>query len=786
MTFDPDKFLAETEPVETEESSFDPDKFLAETEELEDKPEISKTESTLRGAAQGATAGFGDELGSAVLSAPETIRGLLAQFAPGTPENVDKQLRDQGFTGDIEAPTINPIEKYKELRDTTRESDIAAEEANPKSFLAGEVVGGIAPALTSGGAAIMGTAGKTALKEGAKLAARKSGEEITKKLLQQKARNLALKSGAKAGGIMGAAYGAGQSEADLLEGDIAGLAQDTAIGGATGAVMGGAIPVLGEGIKKVAAPAMEGTKGVISGIKKGFNKVGDYAADESEFIKILMKSYNKQRGNKNKIIGEKAGIRALNDLEEVVRDIGLYKEELKGLGNKEIKKSLSSSGKYESSIKKLENLRDKLKSETLHEEDAKVLTFLEGKIKDIRKKGLKSGFEEELLDLPTELEVMKQLNVSREKDIIASQFLTPEEKATQKLIDKTAKSKSLEESVEPILVQKEFGNFGGAKRDVLQAIDVDQEGKAVAQELINPTEIGPITKELSPEGNQFLGYKRGLKEPKVQQVQPANIIDPEANYSAQDLIDVQRQLSRAVPEKTPKQAELGGAFKEFQDDVISQIPEEQGKLYKEGFGKHQLAGRIDETIGSDIGASAKGLKGASLAKEDKAIESARQGLFDVSGVGTKQVETAIPMREMLNDIKRIDPMIAESFKARMEDSSLRLLISKEAQNMGMSLKTIGFIEAMGVRLGQKLAVGSNMAGNVSKVITKAPSYVIDDLANRAERIGNPQISKLLKGVSGKNDRAKSALMFSIMQNPEMKKKIMKVVGVEDENKDEEN
>jgi hypothetical protein len=151
-----------------------------------------------RGAAQGATLGFGDE-----------IQGALQAVLP--PPGGDPR----GYFGGM-------VERYRSERDAARGADRRAQQAHGAAYVAGSVVGSAPAAIATGGA---GAA------QGAGLGAR-------------------VLYGARAAAPMGAVYGAGTSEADGL----GGLARDAAVGGAGTAVLGGALPVVGEGVRKVAVP----------------------------------------------------------------------------------------------------------------------------------------------------------------------------------------------------------------------------------------------------------------------------------------------------------------------------------------------------------------------------------------------------------------------------------------------------------------------------------------------------------------------------------------------------
>lgn len=147
-----------------------------------DRPEAeehapSKTESFLRGAAQGATLGLADE-GVGVLQGG--WRALTS---------------DQSF-GDA----------YREARDESRTANKAAEDANGGSYLLGNLAGGVATAFVPGlNVAKAAGAGGAILR----------------------------------GAATGALAGFGSSDADVTQGEIGKAALDTALGGGLGGVVGG-------------------------------------------------------------------------------------------------------------------------------------------------------------------------------------------------------------------------------------------------------------------------------------------------------------------------------------------------------------------------------------------------------------------------------------------------------------------------------------------------------------------------------------------------------------------
>lgn len=197
------------------------------SERPKDSP--SKIESALRGAAQGASLGFADE-----------IVGGVKAFGK---DMVDAVTGKGSADGD-----------YKQFRDEYRQADKSAKDENPASYTSGEIGGGLATVFIPGMGVVKGA-----------------------KIL-----NLA-KQGAAIGGVAGAGY----SES----GDLSGIAKDAAVGAAIGAAAPYALKGAGKVIKgagrgaknsaeRFAARAVGAERGTIK--KYGADKVqqaGRYALD---------------------------------------------------------------------------------------------------------------------------------------------------------------------------------------------------------------------------------------------------------------------------------------------------------------------------------------------------------------------------------------------------------------------------------------------------------------------------------------------------------------------------
>jgi hypothetical protein len=161
----------------------------------------SGTESLLRGAAQGATLKFGDEIEGAV-------QALLPR--PGEPFDPKSWLSGLG-------------NRYTTWRDSARKIDKNAQASNPKLFTTGEVTGGALTAAVPGGLA---------------------GKAVAPAMVKAAGPLGRFINGALVGAPLGAAVGLGGSEADLTSGELSDAgkaAVDTALGGFTGGVVGGTV-----------------------------------------------------------------------------------------------------------------------------------------------------------------------------------------------------------------------------------------------------------------------------------------------------------------------------------------------------------------------------------------------------------------------------------------------------------------------------------------------------------------------------------------------------------------
>lgn len=205
----------------------------AETPALQEaamQPEAGPVEAVARGAAQGATFNLADEIaggGAQRKTQFDTAmeRDRLAKMVAASEAgdwDTYRALQKETYAAGQEAG--------QERRDEYRARDEQVRQGNPKSFLAGEVLGAVGTGMgaAKGGFSLTANAAKSALPK-------------------------RIAAGMAEGAAYGSAYGAGGAE----EGErLSGAAS----GGGIGAVAGGAIPVAGAGYRAVKDKAVSAVR----------------------------------------------------------------------------------------------------------------------------------------------------------------------------------------------------------------------------------------------------------------------------------------------------------------------------------------------------------------------------------------------------------------------------------------------------------------------------------------------------------------------------------------------
>lgn len=245
---DTEPLFEETEPIDV-------------SSESNEEPGLGNT--LVAKVAQGATLGFDDEL-AGLLSAAGTAAGV---------KNLGGKIKDVGLTE--EGPTLDMdklLAAYRGTRDQTRQTQQEMQDARPIVSTTANVAGGLAtlPAMPAKLLAPMG--------------ATPAGAGIITKAGMGAANALPT----------AAIASAGLSNADLTQGDVGQAGQEIATGTALGAGIGGALPVVGAGLKSAGQGVSNLANKMIPDTVKNAWKVGKEGIDHKsqEFYDAVTKRYN--------------------------------------------------------------------------------------------------------------------------------------------------------------------------------------------------------------------------------------------------------------------------------------------------------------------------------------------------------------------------------------------------------------------------------------------------------------------------------------------------------------
>ena len=720
--------MSKYDEVEFEDIDESPIYDEVEFEDAElDSPEISQTESASRGALQGATLGFGEEIAGGLGS----IYDKVMSYIPSTPQNVDAQLADQGFKGDVDK---SMLDRYKEQRDLVRDDNKSAEEANSGSYLAGEIAGGLAPAVLGGGAAAVANIGKEGIKQGAKQV---------------------IKEGAK----FGAADAAGRSEAELLDGEVKEFGKDVAIGATIGAGASVLFPAGIGAIKKSSAKAAAILKGLNKKVQdkmaiyryisettglafKGLEAIGNEAV--SKVQKTRLNKLSRFISNRTKLNRKQANAQiteALKDGDEGVRRL--------------------MNDVIENQTDEISRLAAKASSE---EGKAGAEAFQKG-VKELKAKQLKEGIDPKVLDLRNEAEATQDMLSKQRKDMSVRGDQVMDEKAQIALENRLAKR---EELPGDLIISRDNVNLPDKQqRDVLQAIGTqnDEAGQSLGRQVVKPGELSPIEK-IKVDQDEFLRY--GIDgQYKSQRIQPKDIFKDEPP-KVQEFFDLIQNFKEALPESGNVARELA----DIQNNMISQLkealPVEKAALLDEGFSRLRDLHSMRSKLGKDLGSKFSD-------DEDKAIAKLSKDLEKFSGMDVEGIAEGQELLEQGLDKFAKSDVSGKGLKKHVKDAAKRKHISDIGQGKESNI-SFRALNQFGAVAGENIG----KAGHYLKKLTSAPKNALNGLAHRANIKGDEKSANFFKSLAEKDSRGRAAIMFTVGQNPELKKTIESYFGEEDE------
>lgn len=228
----------------------------------QERPKVEPGESLLRGAAQGATLGFSDEL-------------------VGLGKGIAGKVSGEGNFGDL----------YTKYRDQDRLRNEAAQLDNPKTYIGGNLVGGVATSLVPGvglakGASALGNVARAA-KLGAYIGAGTSEADLSK---------------------LGDGYDTAKTELKSFAGDVAG-------GAAVGAATQGAASVAGKALGALKPSALNKFADV-----KTLKAAGYRGPD----LKTMAEAEKQAAAG---VLNEKGVVKAFDSLDNIAKKAGAAKEE---------------------------------------------------------------------------------------------------------------------------------------------------------------------------------------------------------------------------------------------------------------------------------------------------------------------------------------------------------------------------------------------------------------------------------------------------------------------------
>lgn len=261
------------------------------------------------GIQQGTTLGFSDEMGAAVQAALSKLTGVNKQ---------DKELADEGFTGDLEPSAKDTFRKAQAVN----QADVLnSQERSPKAALAGELLGGLASAIPTAGLGAEAAGSKIALSELLK----QGGKGAVAKELAKRAGGAAL-----AGAPLGIAQGVGSSqEGKLIDAspeELKALGKDAAIGGATGSALGAGVALTSAGAPLAAKYGKEGLDSILEKLKgnqtgRQVAKAFDIGKNGLEDIRLSPETGKPKGGKLYDLSGKDASENILKTQDTVANDV---------------------------------------------------------------------------------------------------------------------------------------------------------------------------------------------------------------------------------------------------------------------------------------------------------------------------------------------------------------------------------------------------------------------------------------------------------------------------------
>lgn len=263
--------------------------------EIVDAP--SQANAALRGAGQGVSLGFSDELAGVA----GALGNLWGKYGPGGVGDQDAQAQKQREALEkrygkamvdkiyaADGPKKEEPSVYSQSRDDAREEDALAELLHPKTFKGAEIAGSVIAPVPGSGAAVK--AGTSLSKAAVKAVPKIAESALASTLVRGAGKGLAR------GALAGGEFAAGKSEANPLDNPID-FTGDVLRGTATGAAVGAPLGAGGEvaATKLAAVLGREADKAAVGKLKSS-NKASETIINNSKVTEEQIGASARQNG----------------------------------------------------------------------------------------------------------------------------------------------------------------------------------------------------------------------------------------------------------------------------------------------------------------------------------------------------------------------------------------------------------------------------------------------------------------------------------------------------------
>lgn len=600
------------------------------------------------GGLQGATFGSGDEIGAALKTAYD---------APGL-----------DYSNGLSAL----MDRYRSNVKGTREYVKEAEENAPVASFAGNMVGGFVSPVNKIGV----------LAKGASLGAN------------------ALQA-AK----LGAVAGFNSSEADILQNP-----ENVALDTATGAAIGGVIPI-----------GLAATKGAGGMMARGASALNTTARDKVVAYNDTVKAL--QYGKKGV---ETTGTDVMDDLVARTRSeitepivdtvaaarkasgskLGMFRDEAAAMGYK---------------IPMDANLDDMMNTikKVTSEEDRTILTK---RLKEL-------------------IKFNKETSLVPGKTVTGNAALSPEQKAQQELLEQRemlmAKNKELgiENKLGPVKMDAENNTalFTDASDEGGKVYSRSTRGESPFSTL---DEVVENTTPMAMDNKQLRSLSEEMKFLKTK-------VGAEGQHAAETIENQSRNLSKEA---------IGDEIRPSYDTANDQYATSA-----------RIFSRLDDKL----------IKNDVVDKETT-LAQADDLFRNVGGDAESAIKKRDKLKNMLVDLDKINPDFASKMKSTVDNISDRWDLNKKSRRegfsgLGGSVGSVG-IKA-GETAGLMTNKANKIISAGKKYITDNTPEAVRDLANKLINKGESKYSSLLTNIADKPERTRNALIFSLMQRPDFRQAI---------------